>query len=233
MPCVEPSLKGPLPFMKTMEDALAVCERENDNFYLTAFMLEVWLGDVTCRTVAQYAEIKSARERILQQGLAAECFGELFGHVTDAEYHHPFQSLARFAQFDDAQTHIVRRAYWMMSLEFPKDSWPKPARDAESIAACVAFMRRIVHRLGEWVEAVIHSQTHFFSHQEPLAFDADPEKRELAILGIQQRHFRDLDDFQKAWRTKRPGFKVIRLWTIVSSCFGHWCAATIGPILTC
>jgi hypothetical protein len=44
--------------MKTMDDALAVCQRENDNFYITAFMIEAWLSDVTLKTVAQYAERK-------------------------------------------------------------------------------------------------------------------------------------------------------------------------------
>jgi hypothetical protein len=65
--------------MKTMDDALAACQRENDNFYLTAFMIEAWLGDVTLKTVAQYAERKSAKNRKLQQGLAVESFEAAFG----------------------------------------------------------------------------------------------------------------------------------------------------------
>lgn len=214
--------KAPLPFMKTMEDALAVCERENDNFYLTAFMIEAWLGDVTLKTVAQYAERKSAKNRKLQQGLAAECFEALFGHVTDAEFHHVFTSLLRFAEFDDAQSRTLWDAYWPMSLEHPHEAWPKltPPMDAEQIAGAIAFMRGMVHRLCEWVEAVIHAQTHFFSHHAPVAFDPDPEKRELAILGVQQRHFPDMSDFQKAWWEWHHGEAADRLsdpakWTIV------------------
>ena len=60
---MQPADKVPLPFMKTMDDAMAVCQRENDNFYVTAFLIECWLGDVTCRTVEQYAENKSAKDR--------------------------------------------------------------------------------------------------------------------------------------------------------------------------
>jgi hypothetical protein len=36
---MQPTPRSPLPFMKTMDDALAICKRENDNFYLTAFMM--------------------------------------------------------------------------------------------------------------------------------------------------------------------------------------------------
>lgn len=63
--------------MKSMEDAIAVCAREKDNFYVTAFMIEAWLGEMTCRTVAEYAAKKLASDRSLRQwaGLA---FGALF-----------------------------------------------------------------------------------------------------------------------------------------------------------
>jgi hypothetical protein len=208
--------------MKSMEEALEVCQRENDSFYLTAFMIEAWLGDVTCRTVEQYAERKSAKNRKLQQGLAEESFAAVFGHVSDAEFHHLFSSLLRFAEFDDAQSRILLDAYWTMSLEHPHDGWPKltPRMNAEQIADVTAFTRRIVHRLCEWVEAIIHAQTHFLSHHAPVAFDPDPEKRELAILGVQQRHFPGMSDFQKAWWDWHHGEAAERLsdaskWTMV------------------
>lgn len=153
-----PAPKAPLPFMKTMDDALAVSQRENDNFYVTAFMIEAWLGNVTCRTVAQYAEHKNATNRRLQQGLAAESFAAVFGHVSDAEFHHLFGSLARFGEFDDCQSRVLARAYWMMALESPVCAWPEitPPLNAGRIAAAVAFMRGLVHRLGKWVEAIAH-----------------------------------------------------------------------------
>ena len=49
------------------------------------------------------------------------------------------------------------------------------------------------------IEAYTHDQVHSFSHHAPIAFDPDPEKREFAILGIQQRHFPEMAEFQKAW----------------------------------
>jgi hypothetical protein len=208
--------------MKTMEDAIAVCARENDNFYLTAFMLEAWLGDVTCRTVEQYAERKSAKNRRLQQGLAAEFLATAFGHVSDTEFHHLFSSLLRFAEYDDAQSRTLLDAYWPISLEHPHDTWPKPTpkMSADQIAAVISFERGMVHRLCEWVEAITHAQTHFFSHHAPLAFDSDPENRELAILGIGQRRFHGMSDFQKVWWEWHHGEAAARLsdpskWTMV------------------
>lgn len=208
--------------MKTMDDALAACQRENDNFYVTAFMIEAWLGDLTCKTVAQYAEHRNAKDRRLQQGLAAEGFATFFSHVSDAEFHHLFGSLARFGEFDDCQSRMIARAYWSMVLESPVSDWPEitPPLDANRISEALAFMRGLVDRLGEWVEAVIHAQTHFFSHHAPVAFDPDPEKRELAILGIQQRHFRDMSGFQKAWWEWHHGEASDRLsdpskWTLI------------------
>jgi hypothetical protein len=214
--------RSPLQFMKTMDDALEVCARKNDNFYLTAFMIEAWLGDVTLQTVAQYAERKSAKNRKLQQGLAAECFASAFGHVSAAEFHHVFSSLLRFAEYDDAQSRTLLDAYWVMSLEHPHESWPRltPPMDAQQIARAIAFMRGIVHRLCEWVEAIIHAQTHYFSHHAPVAFDPDPENRELAILGVQQRHFPGMSEFQKAWWEWHHGEAADRLtdpskWSMV------------------
>jgi uncharacterized protein YhaN len=65
--------------MKTVDDALAFCARENDPFYVSAFMIEAWLSDVTLKTVDQYADRKSAKNRRLQQGLAAESYAAIIG----------------------------------------------------------------------------------------------------------------------------------------------------------
>jgi hypothetical protein len=59
-----------LPFIKTPKDALALCRRTKDNFYLNAFMIECWLGKLACETVAEYAEKNSASDRKLQTGEA-------------------------------------------------------------------------------------------------------------------------------------------------------------------
>jgi hypothetical protein len=42
-----------LPFMKTMNDALALSRRTRDKFYVNAFKFECWLGKLACKTVAE------------------------------------------------------------------------------------------------------------------------------------------------------------------------------------
>ena len=41
-----PSSKIPLPFMKTMNEAEALSQRENDHCYAFAYMIETWLGGI-------------------------------------------------------------------------------------------------------------------------------------------------------------------------------------------
>lgn len=112
-----------------------------------------------------------------------------------------FGSLARFGEFDDVQSRTLGRAYWLVALECPVATWPVPTLPFDSLhmSAMVAFMHGMVRRLGGWVEAITHSQIHFLSHLSPVAFDPDPEKRELAILGVRQRSYPRMSDFQKAW----------------------------------
>ncbi len=45
---------GPLPFMKSLGDAVAVCEKEHDNFYVTAFMIGAWLDLAHKKLAAAY-----------------------------------------------------------------------------------------------------------------------------------------------------------------------------------
>jgi len=75
------STRGPLPFMKTMEEAVALCEKEQDNFYVTAFLIEAWLGDAVLEAATEYAEKKNAKDRAMQAGQAWRGFLEYFGHA--------------------------------------------------------------------------------------------------------------------------------------------------------
>jgi hypothetical protein len=59
-----------------------------------------------------------------------------------------------------------------------------------------------------------------FYHFAPVAFDPDPENRELAIIGIQQRSYPEMDAFQKAWWEWHHGEAAERLqdpskWSMV------------------
>lgn len=112
------------------------------------------------------------------------------------------QSLYRFAEYDDSQAHLLCRAVVPLSLEhecFSDYIGPKTLEIAKDPARAVVLMRRSVERWCDWLDALVHFDTHMSWHLAPANFDADPEKRELAVLGFSQRHFGELTEFNKAW----------------------------------
>ena len=70
----EPSPVNPLPFMRDFDDAAALFEREKDPFYLSAFLLQCWLGGLVQRAATEYAEKKNPKERSIQSGEAWSSF---------------------------------------------------------------------------------------------------------------------------------------------------------------
>jgi len=195
-------IRGPLPFMKSIADAKAVCVRERDPFYLSAFMIEAWLGQVVLEAAAEYAEEKNAKDRAMQTGQAWRGFLQLFGHAKDEDFHHVLQSLYRFAEYDDVQAHILLRSITPLSYEhecFSDYIGPKTIEVLKRPAEAVRLARRSVERWCDWIDALIHYQTHAGWHLQPVKFDPDPEKRELAALGINQRNFACMNDFSKTW----------------------------------
>lgn len=197
-----PTQRGPLPFMKTVADAVALCEKEKDPFYVTAFMIEAWVGHVVLAAAAEYAEKKGARERRMQTGAAWRLFLENFGHAQDEEFGHVFSSLLRFTDHDDVQAELLRQAIVPLSVEhecFSDHVGPKTMELARHPALAVPLMRRTVERWCEWLDALIHWNTHELAHLSPVQFDADAEKRELAALGVNQRAYAYLSDFSRMW----------------------------------
>ena len=191
-----------LPFMKTIADAQAVCERERDPFYLDAFMIGAWLGSLVLELATEYAEKKCARNRKMQTGQAWRGFLQVFGQVQDADFHHVLDSLYRFAEYGDVQARTLSRAIIPLSLEhecFSDYIGPKTMEMANRPAEALKMARRSVERWCDWIDAVEHFQTHAGWHLQPVKFDPDPQKRELAALGINQRNYANLDDLSKTW----------------------------------
>src|SRR4051812_47365427 len=75
----EPAPRLVLPFMGTMEDAHELCRLEQDDFYMSAFMIQSWIGRASVLVAAEYAEKKEARTRWLQSGQSARAFAEIIG----------------------------------------------------------------------------------------------------------------------------------------------------------
>jgi hypothetical protein len=188
--------------MKTFDEAKAVCERERDPFYLDAFMIEAWLGQAISGAMTEYAEKKNAKDRAMQTGQAWRGFLELFGRAKDAEFHHVLRSLYRFADYEDVLADMLCRTIVPLSFEhecFSDYISPKTMDVARKPAEVVMLMRRTAERWCGWMDALIHFETHAAWHLQPVEFDLDPEKRELAALGINQRNFARMDESSKTW----------------------------------
>ena len=188
--------------MKSIEDADALCEKEQDNFYIDAFLIEVWLGHIALEAAAEYANKKNAKDRTLQTGQAWRGFLQLFGHAKDDEFHYVMQSVCRFCEYDDIQAEILCRAIAPLSFERAcfKDLIAAEKVDRDTpMAKRVALMKQSMKRWCDWVDAIFHFNTHFHHHVLPESFDPDPEKRELAALGIMQRNFAKLKPFAHMW----------------------------------
>lgn len=197
--------RPPMPFMKTFDDAMTLCEREHDNFYLTLFMFQVWLGELSIQTRDEYAEKKSAVQRRLQTGRALEIFDRYFGHTKAEEYFHIIHSLCRFSQYDDSQSDM---AFQALSQFFCEESPPTPPSSRptlEEVRTATTQARHFIVRFCDWLEAVAHRQTHAMYYWSPVSFDFDPAKRELAALGINQKIFAELSKNEKEWWFWRHG----------------------------
>jgi hypothetical protein len=188
--------------MKSLEEAKALCEKEQDPFYIDAFVIEAWLGHIVLEAAAEYAQNKNPKDRAMQTGQAWRGFLEVFGHAKDNEFHYVMQSVYRFCEYADVQAETLCRAIVPLSFEhecFSDFVGPKTLNMNKRPAEAVALMKRSMERWCEWLDAVLHFQTHYHYHVLPESFDPDPEKRELAALGVLQRGFRELTPFGHAW----------------------------------
>src|SRR5947207_11074626 len=106
------------PLLKSVEDTVALCQKEHDNFYLTAFVIQGWLGGLIEKAVAEYAEKKHAKDRFMQTDQAWRAFLELFGNASDQEFPHVLSSLFRFTEFqDDPLAGILWKAFVPLSIQ--------------------------------------------------------------------------------------------------------------------
>lgn len=233
--------------MKSIADAQALCEKEQDPFYLDAFMIEAWLGSHVLEIAAEYAEKKKAQDRRLQTGQAWRLFLEVFGHVEDADFHHVLSHLYRFAEYDDVQAHTLCRAIIPVSFEhecFSDYIGPKTMAVVKQPVEAIKLARRSVERWCDWVDALVHYETHAGFHLQPDKFDPDPQKRELAVLGINQRNYASMSDFSKTWWQWHHGeaaerFKDSSKWATVGQAMSsenerNWsCPELDLAIITC
>lgn len=72
----------------------------------------------------------------------------------------------------------------------------------EQLTRMAAHTRAFFCRLCDWVEAIIHQSTHVQTWNAPIVFHPDPETREIASVGLLQRHFKALSPESKSYWQK-------------------------------
>ena len=197
--------KEKLPAFKTAEECIAYCEEKGDNFYLTAFMLEAWIGAITEKTVQQYAGNKSG-DRHLQTGAGWEAWQSTFGHARPDDWGHILASLARFGGCDTPQAEMASEMFALVAAE---DQHAEPvslsgfaARTAApelSSSEMIEWMPFMFRRMAEWMEALVHWEIHWAATAAPIAFGATEDRRELANIGLMQAGYAGLSDHGKEW----------------------------------
>src|SRR5437773_11293158 len=98
---MKPSQPLSLPILKSMAEAVALSKKEQDNFYVVLLHIQRWLARLNKEAVAEYAEKKNPRERVLQTGAAWRGFCRAFGELPDPQFCFLFTCMARLTAYDD------------------------------------------------------------------------------------------------------------------------------------
>jgi hypothetical protein len=106
-----------LPLLRNFEDAEALYKKENEPFYLAAFLIQCWLGGLVVRAAAQYAEHKNPKDRSLQSGEAWRSLGEFFNLKPESKSLYLFSCLFRLSLSDDSPTNSLRHALTPLLIE--------------------------------------------------------------------------------------------------------------------
>src|SRR5436190_21910772 len=70
-----------LPLMKSVEDAHELCRLEQDDFYMSAFFMQIWYGEATNEISDEYAVRKGTGKRRAQSGQSWRSLDKVFGRV--------------------------------------------------------------------------------------------------------------------------------------------------------
>jgi hypothetical protein len=197
--------KEKLPAFKTAEECIAYCESTQDTFYLTAFMLEAWIGTSISKAVEQYTERKT-HDRRLQTGAGWEAWQFVFGHATPEEWPHIMDAFGRYVNCDTPDAEI---AGMVLSLTIEEDRLAEPVlfqtrkrQFGDRLPPkeeLLKLVRYPFERMSEWLEAVVHWRVHRMVQRAPITNQPTEELRELAHIGIMQASYANLGEHSKAW----------------------------------
>ena len=214
-----------LPLLRNFEQAEALAIQEQDPFYLAAFLIQCWLGELVMRGAAQYAENKNPKDRLFQTGESWRTLVEFFNLKPEKPCGYLLSCFYRFSALDDSPGNSLRRSLTPLVIERRVTGEHAASTEAREVEAGKKgrLRLRLGLRLGKkqgggndagpstldsshrtlvrwcsWLDAEIHLRTHRRWHESPACFDPDPETRHLAALGNAQRHLAKLDDHAKA-----------------------------------
>jgi len=182
------SIRRRLPLLGNVEQAEAFALQEQDAFYLAAFLIQCWLGELVVRAATQYAENKNPKDRVFQTGESWRTLVQFFNLKPEKPCDYLLSCFYRFSAEDDSPGNSVRRSLTPLVIENRlTGSSSQPATPHPQLL-----------RWCSWLDAEIHLRTHRRWHESPACFDPDPDTRHLAALGNAQRHLGRLDDRAKA-----------------------------------
>src|SRR6266496_3780212 len=190
----------PLPLMKSFEDAVSLCDNERDSFYTDAFMLQAWIGHLLDQAIADYGDSRRSHSRIMQFGQAQRGFLQVFGNTTEQEFESLLHNCHRFTGYDDPLAEILLQAVVPLSIEHECSGDFSAARALDRSRRpreALGLMRQSVERWCDWVDAVIHLQTHVLWHLAPECFSAGRDRRDWAALGIHRWFAGQMSDLRK------------------------------------
>jgi len=198
-----------IPNMQTIQDAAKLNIQECTTFYVSAYLFQVWISELSLANAAQMAEQPDPAQRsplpgkskIFQSGEAWRGFQKYFGKATDAEIPTIFGDLMEFGGCDDLLADHILRSAVPLSIEHEITGdfigTHTPRLLANEPQRAIAVMRATIVRLCDWLDSELHLRLLREWHLMPDCFDPDPKKRELALLGINYRHFNRLSEQAK------------------------------------
>jgi hypothetical protein len=184
-----------LPIITDSHHAATLARQQNDRFYLAAYSLQTWISELSIRAIADYVDNPDPGGRSMQAGQAAQGFVHCLGRVRDQHFHHAFNSFVRFAHCDNPLSLTLLQALAPVYIEhectgdFLRPGGPSPLTSPDP-----QLLRRTVQRACDWLDAVIHLQTHSLWFKEPACFAPDPEVRRLAASALSQQFAAQMND---------------------------------------
>jgi len=169
-------------------------------------LIHAWVSQLMLEASGLYVSRQNARSMPMQTGQALLGFLQIFGNVKDEELHRLIQSLHRFTESDDPLAVVLFKALVNLSTEHDShgDFVGVRAPDiTERPRSAAIWMRESLERWCDWIDSVIHLQTHSQWHLAPECFDPDPAKREATTRAINQRYLAQMRRLGMAdWRSQ-------------------------------